>query len=88
MKQKKKTDKSYSEIIKNNKHGDDIKLILTKIKNNFLTLYPELYSKYYGWCSIHNINIPQKDYLNILQINNTKTLIKFLLLKNKKLITS
>lgn len=74
----KNKDKPFSLIFKNEKYAYYTRQVLAKIKNKFLTLYPQLYSKYYGWCSYHKINIPKNDYLTILKITNLKSLLKFM----------
>ena len=39
------------------------------------------YSEYFGWCSYHKLNIPSKDFITILKINNLKKLLQFLYTK-------
>ena len=57
---------------------DNVVKILYKIRYKFMTLHPKLFSEYFVYCSYHKINIPKEDYIQILKINDLKTLMKFL----------
>jgi len=74
-------DKKIRSLIKKEKYAYDTFKVLDKIINKFGTLYPQLYSKYFGWCSCHTINISKNDYLTILKLNNFKSLLKFMYTK-------
>lgn len=49
--------------------------ILYKINEEFRYYYPILFKKYFRWCSIRKIEIPQKYFLRLLHANNYKELV-------------
>ena len=49
--------------------------ILYKINEEFRYYYPNLYKKYFGWCSVRKIDIPEKYFLRLLHANNYNQLI-------------
>ena len=49
--------------------------ILYKINEEFRYYHPNLYKKYFGWCSVRKIDIPEKYFLRLLHANNYKELI-------------
>jgi len=49
--------------------------ILYKINEEFRYYHPILFKKYFGWCSVRKIDIPEKYFLRLLYANNYKELI-------------
>ena len=49
--------------------------ILYKINEEFRYYYPILFKKYFGWCSVRKIEIPEKYFLRLLHANNYKELV-------------
>lgn len=49
--------------------------ILYKINEEFRYYYPNLFKKYFGWCSVRKIEIPEKYFLRLLHANNYKELV-------------
>ena len=50
--------------------------VLQKLLYKFHAEHPKLYSKYYGWCSYHKINLPKDIYLKFLDSNTFKDIEK------------
>lgn len=63
----------------NNKkiYTDDIWKILSIIAMSFRIHHPKLYSKYFGWCSYHKLNLSKKNVLKLLDINNMNELVNY-----------
>lgn len=49
--------------------------ILYKINEEFRYYHPILFKKYFGWCSVRKIDIPEKYFLRLLYANNYKELV-------------
>jgi len=49
--------------------------ILRRINEEFQYYYPELYMKYFGWCKIQKIDIPEKYFLRILHSSNYEEIV-------------
>ena len=65
-------------IVENIIKFDDLNywFILKKLLYKFHAEHPKLYSKYYGWCSYHKINLPKDIYFKFLDSNTFKDIEK------------
>lgn len=61
----------------NDKYADYYWHIINRIVYEFRLIYPELHMKYFGWISYHKCNLPKKDVLELLMINNVVDFVNY-----------
>jgi len=66
------------------KKSDMAWFTFSRVRYEFQCKHPKLYSKYYGWCSYHNLTIPKNEYLDLLTFDNINQLINFCIEKINK----
>jgi serine/threonine protein kinase len=70
------------EITKNKiMERDDFWHFINRIEYEFNLFFPEKYSKYFGWCSYYESRLPKNIVQDLLQINNYKDYINYLIQK-------
>ncbi len=50
--------------------------ILYRINEEFRFYHPTFFTKYFGWCSVQKINIPEKFFLKLLRATDYKDIVK------------
>ena len=71
-----KDKKTIDDMLKGKKDLDDFWSVIRILQLEFSYYYPEEFSKYFGWCSIRKINLPEKDFNAFTQCKNYKEIIK------------
>ena len=72
------TDKEIYELY-NKKHYMDFLQLINRIQYEFHLLYPKLYAKYEKWCSYYEHLLPNDVVLKLLNINNYKEYVDYLI---------
>ncbi len=77
---------SYFDIIKNDKNKYYYQQIMKRINYEFQAVYPEDFTKYWNWCSVHHSLIPLKTLQKILTFDDFNNYCTFLIgqIDNKK----
>ena len=65
----------------NKKNYSDFTQLINRIQYEFHLLYPKLYAKYEKWCSYYEHLLPNDVVLKLLNINNYKEYIDYLISK-------
>jgi serine/threonine protein kinase len=68
--------KTIYDMLKGKKDLDDFWSVFRILQLEFSYYYPEEFSKYFGWCSVRKINLPEKDFNAFIQCKNYKEIIK------------
>ncbi len=63
----------------NRKHYSDFLQLINRIQYEFHLLYPKLYAKYEKWCSYYEHLLPNDVVLKLLNINNYKEYVDYLI---------
>lgn len=65
----------FEDLIKNNKNTDNFWSGLRRLQYEFAYYYPEQYAKYFGWCSVRKINLPEKNFRQLMDSENYQEVI-------------